>query len=274
MESGSAEAPSVNVAFVSGGFFAAVGAQAILGRLLAATDEHSSGPAPAVVGFAFWTSMLNRDPAPLGRTIRIGRTDATIVGVAAQDFSLPGHRQLWVPMTAYGPVYGATSGRRVPDVAVEVFGHLLPEAAPAQAEAQLSGVAAGLGQGSGEPTLHVKLDPRAGLGRTSSSDVLGIAVFVFAVIVLVLLLACSNVASVLMATAITREREIGVRAALGAGRWRIVRQLVTESLSLGALAAVLGLVSAYWALPTIGAMIEAPPAPTLLRMFGSTFFSA
>ena len=78
-----------------------------------------------------------------------------------------------------------------------------------------------------------------------------------------LLLACANVATVLISTAITREREMGVRAALGASRGRLVRQLVTESLALGAIAAAIGLVFAYWALPMIGTMIEAPAGTDL-----------
>ena len=91
-----------------------------------------------------------------------------------------------------------------------------------------------------------------------ASDTLTIVIAVFAVIGLLLLLACANVATVLISTAITREREMGVRAALGAARGRIVRQLVTESLALGAVAALVGLMCAGWAIPVIARMIEAP----------------
>jgi FtsX-like permease family len=114
---------------------------------------------------------------------------------------------------------------------------------------------------AGELALRMRLDPHAGLGRVPSSDAL--AITLFAVIGLVLLLACANVATVLISTAITRERELGVRAALGASRGRIVRQLVTESLALGAIAAAIGLVFAYWALPVFGTMIEAPAGTDL-----------
>ena len=258
---GSADAagPSVGVAFVSGGFFAATGARMTHGRPLDAADERHVGPPPVVVSFAFWTSRLNHDPAAVGRTIWIGRTAATVVGVAARGFAVPNTRLLWMPLTAYGAVYAAPV-KRTPDMGIQVFGRLLPGVALPEAEAQLSGVAAGLPGDAmtNDSPLRVRLDPHAGLGRMSSSDVLAIAVFVFAVIALVLLLACANVATVLISTAITREREMGVRAALGASRWRIVRQLVTESLALGAIAAAIGLVFAYWALPMIGTMIEAP----------------
>ena len=252
--------PSVGVAFVSGGFFAATGGRTALGRPLEAFDERQVGPAPVVVSDVFWTTRLNRDPAVIGRTIRVGRSDATIVGVAARGFSLPHNRQLWMLLTSYGGVYDAAPLKPTPALGVQVFGRLLPGVSLPEAEAQLTGVAASLpasAKGS-EPGLRARLDPNAGLGRVSATDTLAIAVSVLAVIGLVLLLACANVASVLIATAMTREREMGVRAALGASRWRIVRQLLTESLALGTIAAAIGLLCAFWAIPTIGRLVEAP----------------
>jgi putative ABC transport system permease protein len=261
------DGPLVRVAFVSGGFFAATGGRVVAGRPLESGDERSfdHGGPPVVVSFVFWTSRLNRDPQAVGRTIRIGRMEATIVGVAERGFSVPAICQLWVPLPAYRSVFSTASVIGTPDMPVEVFGRLLPNVGLPEAEAQLSGVAASMpGSGtSSESKLRVRLDPHAGLGRVSASNTLAIAVFVFAVIGLVLLLACANVATVLISTAITREREMGVRAALGASRWRIVRQLVTESLALGTIAAAIGLVFAYWALPMIGTMIEAPAGADL-----------
>ena len=274
-----AAVPSVGVAFVSGGFFAATGGRMTLGRPLEAADEQGldqSGVPPVVVSFVFWTSRLDRDPAVVGRTIHIGRTAATVVGVAEPGFSAPNNRLLWMPLTAYGAVYHAAPVARTPETGLQVFGRLLPDATLAEAEAQLSGVAATLPRDatSSDSALRVRLDVNAGLGRVSSSDALTISALVFAVIGLVLLLACANVASVLIATAITREREMGVRAALGASRWRLVRQLVTEGLTLGAIAAPIGLLIAAWAIPLIGTLVEAPAGVDLAPDFTVYMFLA
>ena len=266
--------PSVGVAFVSGGFFAATGGRTALGRPLEPADERQAGPAPVVVSDVFWTTRLNRDPSVIGRPIRVGRTEATIVGVAARGFSLPHNRQLWMPITAYGGVYDAAPVTRTPAVGVQVFGRLLPGVSLSEAEAQLTGVAAALPASTkaGEPALRARLDSNTGLGRVSATDTLAIAVSVLAVIGLVLLLACANVASVLIATAMTREREMGVRAALGASRWRIMRQLLTESLALGTIAAAIGLLCAFWAIPTIGRLVEAPAGIDLAPDFNVYLF--
>lgn len=258
-----AAAPSVGVAFVSGGFFAATGGRVMLGRPLVAADEQQTGTPAAVVSFVFWSARLHRDPAVIGRRIRIGRADATIVGVAERGFTLPHSRQIWMPLTAHGAVFGGASGRRAPAAGLQIFGRLLPDATLSDAQAQLTAVAAALPRSSGESALGVRLDSRAGLGRAPLSDTVAVTVFVFAVIVLVLVLACANVATALVSTAIAREREIGVRAALGASRARIVRQLVTESVALSTIAAAIGLLLAWWALPAIGAWIEAPAGSDL-----------
>ncbi len=273
------DSPAVGIAFVSGGFFTATGGRMALGRQLEIADEGHAGPPPVVVSHIFWTTRLDRDPQVIGRAITVGRTTATIVGVAESRFSVPSNRLLWMPLTAYGAVYDArlpgVATKRTPTMGVQVFGRLVPDATFAEAEAQLGGVAAAIPGGAADGSrLGVQLDPHAGLGRIARSEALAVTALVFVVIGLVLLLACANVAIVLVSTAITREREMGVRAALGASRPRIVRQLITESLALASIAAAIGVILAWWAVPAIATMIEAPPGADLSPDFRVFLFVA
>jgi hypothetical protein len=129
------DGPSTDLAFVSGGFFGATGGRAVAGRRFEAADERYLGSPLVVVSFVFWSSRLNRDPNVVGRTIRIGRTDATIVGVTERGFSVPNNRLLWMPLTAYEAVYNAPPVRQRPNVLVQVFGRLLPNVSLAEGEA-------------------------------------------------------------------------------------------------------------------------------------------
>lgn len=248
------------VAFVSGGFFASTGGRIVRGRALQRADERHDGPAPVVISFAFWTSALQSDPHVLSRTIHVGRTEATIVGVVQEGFGVPHGRAIWLPVTTYGAVYHPTPDGGVP--AVEVFGRLLHGASLADAEAQLNGVAAAMSLESTGP-IRARLQTDIGLGRTSSVDTVMTTVALLAVIAIVLLLSWANVSSFLVATAVIRGQEIALRLTLGAGRGRIVRQLTIEGLALAGVGVTGGLAIASLVTPSIGAAIGAPAGAAL-----------
>ncbi len=255
---------STHVAFVTGGFFLATGGRVIAGRPLEPADERRAGPPSVVVSFAFWTSRLHADPGALRRTIRIGGAQATIVGIAESGFTLPHNRSLWLPVTAHGLVFGTQAERRTPDIEVEVFGRLPPGGSLEEAAAELGVVTARLPRtAAGGEAIRARLDPGAGLGRSPSTDTAAVTVFIAAVIAVVLLLSWANVASVLVAAAVVRERELGVRVALGASRGRLARQLVTEGLVLAGVGAVLGLGLARVSTPVVASMLEAPAGADL-----------
>ena len=226
----------VRAAWVTGEFFSTLGVQPQLGRFLANADDAPGAPPTVVLAHGFWTRRFGANPAAIGQTIRLNGIDCTIVGVARPGLRFP-HRELelWRNRTVgqpprRGPFYLMGLARRqagVTDAAVR---------------ANLDSVTATLKQqhGPGDWTLQSQplTEALVGDARTPLYLLLG-------AVGILLLIALANVANLLLARAAARQRELAVRAALGAGRARITRQLLTESAVLsvtgGALGALLGL---------------------------------
>ena len=218
-----------------------------LGRTLVEADEDLRAPAVMVLGHRLWQTRFGGDPGVLGRVVRLGRTQATVVGVMPEGFAFPVHHNLWIPLRP-GELPRDAGGR----VALRTFGQLAPGVTLTEAQAELTAWAA---HAAAEfPALYENLQPQV-LPYAQSfipmrSDLLfraGIhSINGFAV--LFLLVVCGNVALLMFARAATREREILVRRALGAVRSRIVMQLFAEALVLGGIAALLGLTVAHFGL--------------------------
>jgi predicted permease len=254
---------TVGVTFVGEGFLRVFGARPIQGRILQPQDDTAGAPAVAVASYGFWRRKLGEDPNVVGRTIWLNDAPVTIVGVAPKWFTGFGDHapSLWAPFASYGLLYGGSPLTRTSIVGVDVRGRIPPGMTRAQAQADLSGVAAaaatpepGLGLTSG-----VRLDPAGSRIPDGGPAVLVLVLtIVFVILGLVVLLACVNVANLQLASAIARRREIGLRLALGAPRGRIIRQLLTESLSLGIAAGLLGLLLALWLSPVLASVVKLP----------------
>lgn len=241
----------VSVRWVSDNYFAVLGGRIHPGRALRPEDA-TPGAAPVVVlSHLFWETRFRRDPQVIGRTLMINRQAATVIGVASPEFS--GHEAVppafWLPLSAWShrPAdYGA--GGPKPFI---LIGRLKPGITEAQAKAELDTIAAGRAAEFPSENATVALQLERGLyftnlTRTTGGTVaLSIVIFGFA---LVLALACTNVANLVLARSVTRRSEIGVRLSLGAGRGRIVRQLLTENLLLCVPGSMLGLLLATWTL--------------------------
>jgi predicted permease len=226
----------VRAAWVTGEFFSTLGVQPQLGRFLASPDDAPGAPPTVVLEHGFWMRRFGANPAAIGQTIRLNGIDCTIVGVARPGLRFP-HRELELwrnrtvgPPPRRGPFYLMGLARRqagVTDAAVK---------------ANLDSVTAALKQqhGPGDWSLQSEplTDALVGDARTPLYLLLG-------AVGILLLIALANVANLLLARAAARQRELAVRAALGAGRARITRQLLTESAVLsvagGALGVLLGL---------------------------------
>jgi predicted permease len=284
------EQEPIKVQFVSGTYFGTLGVPALIGRVLTEEDDNSEGDHPvAVVSYAWWTHALSRDEAVLGKTLRLGSTVFTIVGVAPPKFSgakVGEAPDVWVPisMTQVVPPHWSIYkdeigeglyliGRLKPGVTLQQaaanvnvwyqqtfqqmlnnFGH---EQTPAKNAARLK-------------NTHVPLTPitkgMAGIGLqfTQALKVL------MAVVVLVLLIACANIANLLLARGTARARELTVRQALGAGRARIVRQLLTESVVLALAGGVMGVAIAAGGCRLLLKMVSAQGDPLPLDLSMNT----
>jgi predicted permease len=224
-------------ALVSGDFFTVLGAHAVLGRTLRATDDVAGAAPVAVLSYGTWQQKFAGDPAVLGRQLVMYDSDLsyTIVGVMPRGMDYPKGSDFWVP------IIPSSSPGGLSYLSVDLVGRLAPGATPANARDEMT---AFFGRADASPYLRnlrgvVRTLPRVILGDTRP------ALFVFAAAsALLLLIACINVANLLLARGLARTREIAVRSALGAGRVRIIAQLLAENAMLAIAGGVVGLMVA------------------------------
>ena len=239
--------------FVSGNYFRLLGAQPAVGRLFLPEDDQMGAPPVIVLSGNFWRSQFHSNPKIVGSTIHLNRTPFTIVGVTPVDYigTLLTVPVLWAPVAA-GPVLGngrreSLENRGVP-VGI-VYGHLKAGASMPDAEAELNVLAGQLRD------AYPQVERNAGVKVVSErefehidSEAWPIVAATMGAVALLLLIACANVASLLLARAAARHREIGVRLSLGASRGRLLQQLLIESTLIALLAGAVGLPLASWTL--------------------------
>jgi putative ABC transport system permease protein len=265
--SGAAEPERIDGQIVSGNFFELLGVRPALGRTFAAhEDGRGSTDAVVVIGYAFWQRTFAGDPGVVGRSIAINGHSFTIIGVAPRGFNGPEvgePREAWVTLATQrqaAPLLDDALGRRG-TWWLRAFGRLAPNVNRDRAEAALQVIA--MRQAADDPeqldNVTVKLSPMTGsLSPAGSGDVLSIGILAAAVTVAILLIACANVANLLLARAVARRREMGVRLALGAARSRLVRQLLTESILLAVIASTIGVLLSSWLVDGIMRFADIP----------------
>jgi putative ABC transport system permease protein len=252
--------------FVSGNYFDVLGVPAFLGRTFSPEEGSSPAAEPAIViSHALWRRRFNRDPAVLGRKVFLTGDAMTVIGVMPRSFKdSPDGRDYWIPFSQHQRLYGPDENiinsrtRRV----VTVMGRLMPGVSRSQAQAQLSVLAQTMAQQFPATNAATKIDVISEVEGRFGADYAGIRLGAYLALLvagLVLLISCANVTNLLLARAAKRGKEQGVRLALGAGRMRIVRQLMVESLLLALMGGVLGLLITLWFGDLLQALLPAMP---------------
>ncbi|MDP2320209.1 MAG: ADOP family duplicated permease [Acidobacteriota bacterium] len=243
---GLGDARVVQAGVVSGSFFEVMGLRPVLGRLLTAQDDGLTAAGAAVVTHRFWTSSLNSDPAVIGKTVGLGTRTATIVGVLEPSVPYPADTEIIANIVTSPHHMGATMITGRTHRMTELFGRLAPGATLEEARAELGSAYAAMV--SEHPDAY---SAQAGMILTATplrdqitSPARGILLLLLATAGVVFIIACSNVANLILARSVRREGELAVRAALGASAGALRRTLLAESLVLCGAGAVLGVLLA------------------------------
>jgi predicted permease len=249
---------------VTGNYFETLGVKAALGRVISADDDRSPGAHPvAVVSNKCWRQRFGGDPGVIGKNVIVNGRGYTIIGVAQPGFSgteVIVTPEMWFPMMMQAQI--EVGSQWLDDRewrTVSVMGRLKPGVSVRQAQTALTPIAQQL---EGEfpdinEGLRITLFSPGLVGSAMRGAIMGFAGLLMVVVGMALLLACANLANLLLARATERRREIAVRLALGASRFRVMRQLLTESLLLAACGGALGLLMAVW-LTKLTAAIKLP----------------
>jgi predicted permease len=263
---GSGSAERVLVGAVTADFFPLLGILPALGRNFTAEEDTPNGPKVVILGHGLWQSRFGGENDVLGRTITLNDHSHTVVGILPARFQYPEPYQLWTPL-ALGETGGTFVSYGEGMLLLKAIARLKPGVTHNQAQAELQTIArriqpagpnatpssipgprgeGGEGGGRGDNALTL-----VGLHEQVVGNVKGGLLVLLGAVTLVLLIACANVANLLLTRAATRQRETAVRTALGATRWRVVRALLTESALLSLAGGGLGLLLAFWGVQLI-----------------------
>ncbi len=267
--SGNGPASIATAEFVSGDYFETLGVGSALGRTLQPADEAPDAESVVVLSYGYWRAAFGGNVSAVGKTVRLNGAQFTVVGVAEPRFTRlsPGKTgDLWISLTQVSRLnfdWGAGLPEDPGHWWLTTVARLNPSVSAAQAQAAVNLLFRDAALHGNKPVFKEANDPGmtvvpAQEGLTGIRSDLGAPIYILmAAVGVVLLITCANVAGLLLARGSAREREMAVRLALGAGRGRIIRQLLTESVLLSAAGAALGILFASWGAYSLAAFVSA-----------------
>ena len=281
---GHGDATRIQTATVSHDFFQVMGVQPVVGREFAPEEQKFNAPTAALVSYAYWKQVLGSTQDLSSVHLKIDNKPASVVGVLPPGFRFPEKSDIWLPKEIYENEPSRT-GHNWSGIA-----RLRDGASLNEARAELSGIAARLKQQYGEDTAMAAV-AAVPLREAMTSDVRPALILLLGASGFLLLIACANVTNLMLAQATSRERELAIRAALGAQRSRLIRQFLTESFVLSTIGGALGILLAYWGLDALlalapgnlprledvslsGAVLMFSLATVLVVTMGMAFFTA
>jgi predicted permease len=258
------EAQEAQGRFESANFLAAMGLRPALGRTFSTAEEQEGGAPVAMLNYRSWQRRFGADSAVLGRTVTLNAHPLTIIGIAEARFGQADPSDFYLPLGAQPLLLGTGNWLHDPSESwLRLDARLRPGVSIRQAEAELEVLVATMRQAhpaaadEGGGTGHMTLTP-GGVNPIKAKSLLAIVITAVIAVSMILLIACSNLANLLLARAVVRQREIGVRLSLGASRGRLIAQLLTESMLLALGGGALGLLFSHWLANTLILMTSAP----------------